>query len=204
MTLYATGMRRSELARLKVSDIDSQRMIIRVVEGKGSKDRDLPLSPTLSETLREYWRWRKPRPRSPSVAPAGVALSGPLHPSRGHFQSSLVGLRPGARPLPLEGLRPRWQTGHDDARGYGVPASLLSARAPQRIRAHPSLRLPRQSLSRFPFGTIPTTAIPQLPSPCPSRDRSSFLRAFVPLARDSRASSRRFLSCWESPSSSTM
>ena len=61
MTLYATGMRRSELARLKVSDIDSQRMIIRVVEGKGGKDRDLPLSPTLFETLREYWRWRKPR-----------------------------------------------------------------------------------------------------------------------------------------------
>jgi integrase len=40
MTLYATGMRRSELARLKVNDIDSQRMIIRVVQGKGGKDRD--------------------------------------------------------------------------------------------------------------------------------------------------------------------
>jgi integrase/recombinase XerD len=61
MTLYATGMRRSELARLKVSDIHSQRMIIRVVEGKGGKDRDLPLSPALLQTLREYWRWRKPR-----------------------------------------------------------------------------------------------------------------------------------------------
>jgi integrase/recombinase XerD len=61
MTLYATGMRRSELARLKVSDIDSQRMIIRAVEGKGGEDRDLPLSPILLETLREYWRWRKPR-----------------------------------------------------------------------------------------------------------------------------------------------
>ncbi len=61
MTLYGTGMRRSELARLKVGDIDSQRMIIRVVAGKGGKDRDLPLSPALLETLREYWRWRKPK-----------------------------------------------------------------------------------------------------------------------------------------------
>lgn len=61
MTLYGTGMRRSELAHLKVGDIDSQRMIIRVVAGKRSKDRDLPLSPALLETLRVYWRWRKPK-----------------------------------------------------------------------------------------------------------------------------------------------
>jgi site-specific recombinase XerD len=61
MTLYGTGMRRSELAHLKIGDIDSQRMIIRVVAGKRSKDRDLPLSPALLETLREYWRWRKPK-----------------------------------------------------------------------------------------------------------------------------------------------
>src|SRR5499427_2050062 len=61
MTLYGTGMRRSELAHLKVSDIDSQRMIIRVVAGKGGKDRDLPLSPALLETLREYWHSRKPK-----------------------------------------------------------------------------------------------------------------------------------------------
>jgi integrase/recombinase XerD len=61
MTLYGTGMRRSEAACLKISNIDSQRMIIRVVKGKGGKDRDLPLSPALLETLREYWCWRKPR-----------------------------------------------------------------------------------------------------------------------------------------------
>jgi site-specific recombinase XerD len=60
MTLYSTAMRRAELCRLKVRDIDSQRMMIRIDQGKGSRDRDVPLSPTLLETLRVYWRWMKP------------------------------------------------------------------------------------------------------------------------------------------------
>ena len=45
MTLYATGVRRAELTHLKVSDIDSQRMVIHVQGGKGRKDRDVMLSP---------------------------------------------------------------------------------------------------------------------------------------------------------------
>lgn len=61
MVLYGTGMRRAELVRVKIAHIDSQRMIIHVVDGKGHKDRDLPLSPTLLENLRIYWRWLKPR-----------------------------------------------------------------------------------------------------------------------------------------------
>jgi integrase/recombinase XerD len=61
MTLYGTGMRRTEVSRLKVRDIDSKRMMIRVEHGKGGVSRDLPLSPALLETLREYWRWKKPR-----------------------------------------------------------------------------------------------------------------------------------------------
>ena len=61
MVLYGTGMRRAEIARLKIADIDSQRMVIHVVNGKGGKDRDLPLSPTLLETLRAHWRWLKPQ-----------------------------------------------------------------------------------------------------------------------------------------------
>jgi len=60
MTLYATGLRRSELRRLKVGNIDSQRMLLRVEHGKGGIDRDVPLSPQLLETLREYWRWMRP------------------------------------------------------------------------------------------------------------------------------------------------
>ena len=60
MTLYGTGMRRSEAARLKISDIDSQRMVIHIRQGKGSRDRDLPLTPKLLHALREYYRWKKP------------------------------------------------------------------------------------------------------------------------------------------------
>jgi integrase len=61
MTLYGTGVRRAELCQLKVADIDSQRMLINVHHGKGGRDRDVLLSPKLLETLREYWRWMKPK-----------------------------------------------------------------------------------------------------------------------------------------------
>ena len=61
ITMYSTGMRRAELCRLKVEDIDSTRMLIHIRQGKGGKDRDVPLSPKTLETLREYWRWMKPK-----------------------------------------------------------------------------------------------------------------------------------------------
>jgi len=61
MTLYGTGLRREELCRLKVTDVDSQRMVIHVRQGKGNKDRDITLSPRLLEVLRAYWKWRKPK-----------------------------------------------------------------------------------------------------------------------------------------------
>ena len=61
MTLYSTGMRRAEMCRLKVADIDSERMVVHIRHGKGGRDRDVPLSEKLLETLREYWRWMKPK-----------------------------------------------------------------------------------------------------------------------------------------------
>ena len=61
MTLYSTGMRRAELCHLKVSDIDKERMVIHIRQGKGQRDRDVDLSEKLLETLREYWRWMKPK-----------------------------------------------------------------------------------------------------------------------------------------------
>ena len=53
---YGTGLRASEVAALKVGDVDSQRMILRVEQGKGSKDRYAMLSPVLLERLRSWWR----------------------------------------------------------------------------------------------------------------------------------------------------
>jgi len=58
---YATGMRLGELTRLLITDIDSRRMVIRVKQGKGRKDRYVMLSASLLETLRGYWRQARPR-----------------------------------------------------------------------------------------------------------------------------------------------
>src|SRR5262252_7073824 len=62
MTLYATGMRRAEVAALKITDVDSARMVLHVQGGKGGKDRDLILSPRLLEELRQHYKrlHRKP------------------------------------------------------------------------------------------------------------------------------------------------
>jgi integrase/recombinase XerD len=61
MAAYAGGLRISELTRLKVSDIDSQRMVLRVEQGKGQVDRYVMLSPRLLEILRTYWQAGRPQ-----------------------------------------------------------------------------------------------------------------------------------------------
>jgi integrase/recombinase XerD len=61
MLCYGAGLRIAEAAALKVSDIDSKRMLIRVEQGKGKKDRYVMLSPRLLCVLRRYWCFRKPR-----------------------------------------------------------------------------------------------------------------------------------------------
>ena len=60
-TAYAAGLRASEAVHLKLSDIDSGRMVIRVEQGKGGKDRYAMLSPQLLTILRGYWRLAQPR-----------------------------------------------------------------------------------------------------------------------------------------------
>lgn len=77
MTCYAAGLRVSELVHLKLQDIHSERMLIRVDQGKGRKDRYTLLSPRLLEELRDYWREYRPR----GWLFANQAGTGSLHPT---------------------------------------------------------------------------------------------------------------------------
>jgi integrase/recombinase XerD len=70
---YGAGLRSAEVCSLKVSDIDSDRMLIHVEQGKGQKDRKVMLSPSLLELLRTYWREARPEgwlfPGKPKINP---------------------------------------------------------------------------------------------------------------------------------------
>jgi len=60
MTAYAAGLRISEVTHLRVADIDSERMTIRIQQGKGHQDRYVMLSPALLQVLRRYWQAARP------------------------------------------------------------------------------------------------------------------------------------------------
>jgi integrase/recombinase XerD len=78
VTAYAAGLRASEVVRLKVSDVDSGRMVLRVEQGKGGKDRIAILSPQLLAILRGYWLLTRPRhwlfPGSDQSKPIDVSV----------------------------------------------------------------------------------------------------------------------------------
>jgi site-specific recombinase XerD len=76
MLAYAAGLRVSEAANVRVSDIDSQRMVIRIVQGKRKKDRYTILSPLLLKMLRHYWWAARPKDYLfPGRGPSGVVRS---------------------------------------------------------------------------------------------------------------------------------
>jgi integrase/recombinase XerD len=109
-TAYAAGLRVSEVVSLKVADIDSSRMVIRVERGKGAKDRYVMLSPQLLGILRGYWRLARParwlfpgrdadRPLHPTVlqgacrsarAAAGLGKRVTVHTLRHSFATHLL------------------------------------------------------------------------------------------------------------------
>lgn len=110
MASYAAGLRVSELVSLKIADIDSKRMMIHIHGGKGKKDRMVPLSKRLLETLREYFKHYKPKeylfegdkpgsPYSPRSAQevlkgakmrAGIRKKGSIHSLRHSYATHLL------------------------------------------------------------------------------------------------------------------
>jgi integrase/recombinase XerD len=109
-TAYATGLRASEVVGLRIQDIDSSRMVIHVVNGKGGKQRYVMLSPMLLGILRAYWKIERPchwlfpgrggdKPLDPSVlnaacatavAATGISKHATLHSMRHAFATHLI------------------------------------------------------------------------------------------------------------------
>jgi len=96
MTIYSAGLRVSEVVHLKVSDIDSQRMVIRVQQGKGKKDRYTLLAKRTLEVLRDYWREYRPKDWLFPGQPAKGSLS--YRRSRKYLKKSFI--KPGLRNTP--------------------------------------------------------------------------------------------------------
>ena len=144
-TTYATALRRSEVCQLKVEDLDSERMMIRVRMGKGQRDRDLPMDAHLLATLRAYWRWQRP----PTYLFPGGRY--PLRRSAHHIQSGLAcgagGGHPGrsdqARLTPHAATQP----GHSLVRSRRRPAHDSAP-----ARPHPS----GDHLHLYPSGPSPS------------------------------------------------
>ena len=152
MVLYSTGMRNREMRFLQVKDIDSKSMLIHIQYGKGGRDRYVPLSPTLLETLREYWRWMRPKtwlfpgtihnwradkPITPKVVWNACQVAAHRASIEKHVYAHL--------------LRHSYATHLLEA-----GADLRTIHAPQGFCANPFLRLPGQPAARSAAASVST------------------------------------------------
>ena len=139
-TTYAAGLRVNELVHLRVTDIDSARMTIRVEQGKGAKDRYTLLSVRLLDELRTYWH--QDRPRTWLFAARGADR--PLDPSGIQRAYTAAKRRAGiTKPGGIHGLRHAFAT-HLLEAGVDVPHHPAAAR-PSRPEHHVPLFPPRAS-----------------------------------------------------------
>ena len=94
-TAYGAGLRVSEVVALKVGDVDSERMLLRVEQGKGRKDRHAMLSPQLLELLRAWWREGR---RLGALLPRGWRFPAAIRSSRSRPANSIAPSTPLSRP----------------------------------------------------------------------------------------------------------
>ena len=160
-TCYAAGLRISEAISLRPAHIDSQRMTLRVVPGKGAKDRYVMLSPRLPETLRDYWRRTRPQ--------GGWLFPGKI-PGR-HITRSAVG-EACDDALERSGIRKRL-TPHSLRHGFAVhlPEAGTDLRTIQLLPGHRSLATTARYLQVAATKACSATSPPDLPPRPPAAPR---------------------------------
>jgi len=169
---YAAGLRVSEVVRLKVTDIDSRRMVVQVRQGKGRKDRLVPLSPLLLRLLRDYWAVYRPREwLFPGRGPAGHLSVGQLQ-RVCHRAVRAAGI---TKKASMHTLRHSYAT-HLLEAGVDLPTlqHLLGHSQVSTTLRYLHVRQPHLRRTASPLDTLPrpSPAAPEVP-PCPPPDWTS-------------------------------
>ena len=118
MTAYGAGLRVSEVVSLQVGDIDSKRMLLRVRQGKGKKDRYAMLSPRLLEVLRAWWRSMHPVGLPAATSPTDWLFTGPRKGRHMNVTSLQAACRDAAPP-------PAWSNASPSTPCATIPGSGL-------------------------------------------------------------------------------